>query len=352
MPPEPEYLRKGLEIEYLEDRNMRHEMLATERDADKVAPRAVYDEHDVAHIAVTNPFSVGTATVWYKVERERLYYPRANVDVRFCVEFASQEDCTRFIREDMKLEDRHISDRHTDVAVIDDIMDALSSISGNYFSAKNAVRRGIPYSQFKDEYPEPETQLIRHRGHHRPCYLTLSISASLSFIERVDWSATTIPPTVPSPCGSFQSLNNLHLKFPSHSSQQDDLTITISAREISFLDGANSVSAGNSFSINSVHRTVTVNYINNIGDAFLAPIHGGNIGGRNNTNTSSYSTTHIHAFPMFLPSNQNCSSYESPKQLTAANGALPSSSSATGSGSGSPTGSVPIPTSGSKAINT
>ncbi|KAF7416447.1 hypothetical protein PC9H_002713 [Pleurotus ostreatus] len=194
----------------------------------------------------------------------------------------------------------------------------------------NATRHQTPLSQFIDKYPEPETQ-------HRPCYLTLSICLTLDFISSVDWSATTIPPTF-SPSGAFQSLNNLHLKFPSHSSQQDDLTITISAHEISFLDGANSVSAGNSFSINSVHRTVTVNYINNIGDAFLAPIHGGNNGGRNNTNTSSYSTTHIHAFPMFLPSNQNCSSYESPKQLTPANGALPSSSSATGSGSGSPTG--------------
>ncbi|KDQ22965.1 hypothetical protein PLEOSDRAFT_1110053 [Pleurotus ostreatus PC15] len=265
-------------------------MLATEKDADEVAPPAVYDEHDVAHIAVTYAFSVGTATVLLK---ERWYSPHPKVDVRFCVEFANSEECTRFLHEDMRRFTLLIvSGEDTDIAVIDDIMDALFSIHGDHWSAeKNAVRRGIPFSQFQDEYPEPETQLIRHRGHDRPCYLTLSISLSLSCIERVDWSATTIPPTVPSPCGSFQSLNNLHLKFPSHSSQQDDLTITISAREISFLDGANSVSAGNSFSVNSVHRTVTVNYINNIGDAFLAPIYGGNNGGRNNTNTSS---PHLH----------------------------------------------------------
>ncbi|KAJ8689366.1 hypothetical protein PTI98_013391 [Pleurotus ostreatus] len=240
----------------------------------------------------------------------RSYYPRPKVDVRFCVEFASQEDCTRFIHEvRKKWEGRYIGDN--DLAVVNDVIEALFLITGDYSSAENnATRHQTPLSQFIDKYPEPETQ-------HRPCYLTLSICLTLDFISSVDWSATTIPPTF-SPSGAFQSLNNLHLKFPSHSSQQDDLTITISAHEISFLDGANSVSAGNSFSINSVHRTVTVNYINNIGDAFLAPIHGGNNGGRNNTNTSS--------------------SYESPKQLTPANGALPSSSSATGSGSGSPTG--------------
>ncbi|KAJ8689363.1 hypothetical protein PTI98_013388 [Pleurotus ostreatus] len=264
-------------------------MLATEKDADEIASRAVYDEQDVAHIAVTNTFSLGTANVLLKVYWSRSYYPPPNIDVRFCVEFASQEDCTRFLHEDMRrLTLRIVSGEDTDIAVIDDIMRALDTISRDHWSAqKNAVRRRIPYSQFKDEYPEPETQLIRHRGHDRPCYLTLSISVSLSSIERVDWSATTIPPTVPSPCGSFQSLNNLHLKFPSHSSQQDDLTISISPCEFPFLDGANSVSAGNSFSINSVHRTVNINYINNAGDAFLAPIYGGNNGGRNNTNTSS-----------------------------------------------------------------
>ncbi|KAF7416436.1 hypothetical protein PC9H_002702 [Pleurotus ostreatus] len=100
-----------------------------------------------------------------------------------------------------------------------------------------------------------------------------AISHSLSL------SATASSPSL------IGSLNNLHLKFPSHSSQQGDLTISIYAREISFLDGTNSVSAGKPFSINSVHRTVNINYIHNTGDAFLAPIHGGNVGGRNNVNT-------------------------------------------------------------------
>ncbi len=109
-----------------------------------------------------------------------------------------------------------------------------------------------------------------------------------------------MPPTLLSPSGVFRSLNNLHLKFPSPASQDpnhssssqshlDDLTITISAREISFSTGTDSVSLGNGFTLNSEHRTVTVNYINAImGDAFLGPISRSNIGGTNNVNNSVY----------------------------------------------------------------
>ncbi|KAJ8689355.1 hypothetical protein PTI98_013380 [Pleurotus ostreatus] len=305
-PPAPRELGNDLNIEYLRDGYMRQEVLTTRKAADRIALRAAHCGRAEAHIAVTHALSVGTATVWYKVERSRYYISLIDVDVRFCVEFASQADCTRFLHKDMtKLERRFIEDEDTDVSVIEDIMRALDTISRDHWSARhNAARRGIPWSQFKDELPQPETQLIRHRGHDRPCYLTLSISLSHSFISIVDWGATTIPPTL-SPSGAFQSLNNLHLKFPSHSSQQGDLTISIYAREISFLDGTNSVSAGKPFSINSVHRTVNINYIHNTGDAFLAPIHGGNVGGRNNVNTSSYSNIHIVIFSVFLLSDQN-----------------------------------------------
>lgn len=48
---------------------MRWEVLATEEEADEIASRAAYDERDVAHIAVTRTLSVGTSTVWFKVER-------------------------------------------------------------------------------------------------------------------------------------------------------------------------------------------------------------------------------------------------------------------------------------------
>ncbi|KAF4565305.1 hypothetical protein EYR36_001875 [Pleurotus pulmonarius] len=202
-----------------------------------------------------------------------------------------------------KLEDRHICDDDTDVGVIDDIMRALSPLHDDHFFGEvNAARRGIPHSQFIDEYVQPDTQLIPHRasnrGEHRACFLTLHLSIKDVFrITRVDWSATTIPPTFPSPSSTFRSLNNLHLKFPSHAphdrnhdstsrSHQEDLTITISAREISFSTSTDSVSLGNGFTVSSEHRTVTVNYIHTInGDVFSGPISRSNIGGMNNANT-------------------------------------------------------------------
>lgn len=50
---------------------MYQEELVTEEEADEIASQAVYDERDVAHIAVTRTLSVGTSTVWFKVERVR-----------------------------------------------------------------------------------------------------------------------------------------------------------------------------------------------------------------------------------------------------------------------------------------
>ncbi|KAF4588365.1 hypothetical protein EYR38_010333 [Pleurotus pulmonarius] len=171
-----------------------------------------------------------------------------------------------------ELEGREIDD--SDVGVITDIMSALSPLRDDRWTAKkNAARRRIPYSQFVDEYPQPDKQVIRRRGSNRgddrPCFLTLHLSTLDFFaITGVDWSATTIPPTFPSSSGAFQSLNNLHLKFPSKAPQDrnhgsssrshlDDLTISISAREISFSTGTNSVSLGNGFTMSSEHRTVT-----------------------------------------------------------------------------------------------
>ncbi|KAF9490209.1 hypothetical protein BDN71DRAFT_205786 [Pleurotus eryngii] len=62
-------LESGVEIEYSEDGDTRREVLATEKEADEIASRAVYDWLNVAHIAVTRTLSVGTGTVWFKVKR-------------------------------------------------------------------------------------------------------------------------------------------------------------------------------------------------------------------------------------------------------------------------------------------
>ncbi|KAF9490190.1 hypothetical protein BDN71DRAFT_1454570, partial [Pleurotus eryngii] len=273
--PKPEYLTGGsdIRVEYLEDGYMRQEVLATKEEAVDIARRAVYDECGLACIAVTRTLSIGTSTVWLEAERERCYRDRAIYNARLVVEFGNSEECTRFLHEDMRmLEGKYIYELDTGVGVIGDLSRALLLITGNINAAEiNAAERCVPYSK---------TQLIRHRtsnrGDDRPCYLTLDISLDdLCHILRLDWSATTIPLTFPSHSSTFWSLNNLHLKFPSPASQdrnsnsssqsqQDDLTITISAREISFTTGTDSVSLGSSFTLSSDHRTVTVNYINAI----------------------------------------------------------------------------------------
>ncbi|KAF9492543.1 hypothetical protein BDN71DRAFT_1451481 [Pleurotus eryngii] len=280
--PKPEYLTGGsdIRVEYLEDGYMRQEVLATKEEAVDIARRAVYDECGLACIAVTRTLSIGTSTVWLEAERERCYRDRAIYNARLVVEFGNSEECTRFLHEDMRmLEGKYIYELDTGVGVIGDFSRALLLITGNINAAEiNAAERCVPYSQFFDDLPQPETQLIRHRtsnrGDDRPCYLTLDISLDdLCHILRLDWSATTIPLTFPSHSSTFWSLNNLHLKFPSPASQdrnsnsssqsqQDDLTITISAREISFTTGTDSVSLGSGFTLSSDHRTVTVNYIN------------------------------------------------------------------------------------------
>lgn len=237
--------------------------------------------------------------------------------------------------EKRKLEDQDIDDDvDNDVAVIDDIIRALLPMRDDVltgmlsrFSIRsycrlicdvahdNAVKRSIPRSQFIDEYPQPDTQLIQHRasnrGDDRPCFLTLHLSIwDARTIFRVDWSATTIPPTFPSCSSPFRSLNNIHFNFPSSTphdcpshdrpsqNSADPSTFTVEATGIRGLTATNSVAQGNSITIKNEHRSVNVNLaglqgvslnINfNSGDTYSGPISGGNVGGRNNVNTCVY----------------------------------------------------------------
>lgn len=54
---------------------MRREELVTEKEADEIASRAAYDGQNEAHIAVPCTLSVGTSTVWFKVQRVRTSVP-------------------------------------------------------------------------------------------------------------------------------------------------------------------------------------------------------------------------------------------------------------------------------------
>ncbi|KAL4261325.1 hypothetical protein AB1N83_007304 [Pleurotus pulmonarius] len=289
------------------------EQLATVEEADERASQAKYGRQNVARIAVTRTLYFGTSTVWFEVYRDRWYgtHPSSSprLDVSLCLEFANEENCTRFIQQDMRSLEYKFGIKGDEETSIADILRSLVPITDTFHSAQtNAFRRRLTASQFFEECPQPDTKLIRdracNRGHGRPCYLTLHLSISLRFslscIVCVDWSATTIPPTFLSSSAPFQSLTSLHLKFPSPTPQDHNntsssssqsrpggLTISISGHEISFSAGTSPLSLGSGFTLNSAHRTVNVNYINAImGDAFLAPISGGNNGGRNNVNNS------------------------------------------------------------------
>ncbi|KAF9488867.1 hypothetical protein BDN71DRAFT_1512667 [Pleurotus eryngii] len=206
----------------------------------------------------------------------------------------------------------------TDVAVVNDIKCVLDPVSDDYLTAQeNTIRCGVPLSQFLDEYPEPEAQLIRHRasnqGDDRLCYLTLDFSIytrRCAFIRRIYQSATNSPPISPLHSNAFQSLNNIHLNFllstqddcrnnnPSSQNSLGTLSFTVEASSIHSLTGTNSVACGNSITIASEHRNVQVNLaglhgvninINFIsGDSYFGAISSSNIGRMNNVNTSAY----------------------------------------------------------------
>ncbi|KAF9488171.1 hypothetical protein BDN71DRAFT_525175 [Pleurotus eryngii] len=197
-----------------------------------------------------------------------------------------------------------------ELAILGDVWKTLTPLVSNFRDAQRvALQRCLPRSQF--EYPEPETQLIRHqtrkaRQHHtRPCYLVLHLAIEADTIDdslRVTvatWSALNDPLAFLPPSNSFSSLNHIHLKFPlptpqdgdrnsslSGDQDQKELSISISGCETPFSSGANS--PRDNVVISSSHRTIIINHIHAImGDAFLGTINGGNIGGRNNVNSIS-----------------------------------------------------------------
>lgn len=197
----------------------------------------------------------------------------------------------------------------------------------SYTAEINAIQRCLSESQFFDEYPGPETQVIsiRHQAHAsnphnlaRRCHLTLQLAISSKtpedplIISEVHWSATDSPLAFPSPFNPFQHLSNVHFGFPLPVSRdrncsswsldrqgQGSLAVTISDGEVTFSESVNCVPTTNRLTISSTHRSVIVNYIK--GDIFLGPISGGNVGGTNNTDNSACSISHtlIHSRTYF-----------------------------------------------------
>ncbi|KAF9491679.1 hypothetical protein BDN71DRAFT_1294946 [Pleurotus eryngii] len=303
-----------ISIEYARNECERCDLVVKFHDAMRMAKQAKYDRQGNTHLKIKQMFSFGRSTTLFRVHKHQSY----SVHLRFSVvlEFSNSADCLHFIQHDMwKLGYQRITPEQKDgeSKIIDDLCEAVAPQASDYRHAEiNAIQRCLSESQFFDEYPGPETQVIsiRHQAHasnprhlaHR-CHLTLQLAISSEtpedplIISQVHWSATDSPLAFPSPFNPFQYLSNLHLGFPlpvprdrnrnswSLDCQgQGSLTVTISDREVTFSESVNCVPTTNGFTINSTHRSVIVNYIK--GDVFLGPISGGNVGGTNNTNHS------------------------------------------------------------------
>ncbi|KAF4568021.1 hypothetical protein EYR36_010029 [Pleurotus pulmonarius] len=234
------------------------------------------------------------------------------------LEFGNSEECFRFIEHDFhKLYHRDVVPNENDDArtVIDDVCATVAPVALDYRHAElAAMRRGLSYEDFNDEFTEPTTQVTRRRAspadnHARPCVLIVHLEVVAwvphddlqSRIVWVHWTATDNPRACPYSSKPFQYLNNLHLSFAStaSSARSDDssspphsgaINIIISAQGISVLDGLSSVSTRNGLTINGANRAISINHISAIMGDYFGIINGGNVGGTNNTNYAhSYS---------------------------------------------------------------
>ncbi|KDQ23026.1 hypothetical protein PLEOSDRAFT_162946 [Pleurotus ostreatus PC15] len=299
-------------IEYANDRYERNDVLVPWDDITEMAEQAEYDRQGQAHIDFKNTFSFGTSTSWFE---KQIYL--SSWSMRVILEFPNSGECFRCIQHEIpRLQGTSVTNQRDDIerTIIDDMYEAVDPLVSDYCHAEiAAIDRGLSDAEFRDEFAELETQLIRHRGSSpdkndaRPCFLILHLEfmgrARLndrpSFLGAVHWNATDAP--LAFPCSNpFQYLSNLHLSFPSTASadrsgrsssppHSGPLTITFSEQGFLFLDGTNTVSAGNGLTTNIANRTVVVNYIGAVMGDYFGIVNGGNVGGTNNTN-------HVHSY--------------------------------------------------------
>ncbi|KAF4568046.1 hypothetical protein EYR36_010054 [Pleurotus pulmonarius] len=292
--------------------------LVTRGEMQEIREEAKYNYEGEAHIRMDCAFSFGTSTTILKVRRKR-YYSSPFLMMSVALEFGTSKECFRFIQHDFpNLAGRAILPNEDDGArtviddtrtIIDDISETVGPVTHEYRHAQRAaLRRGLSYDDFKEEFTEPVTQVTRRRAspannYARPCVLMLHLEVWAAapvadqrfLVVSAHWSATDRLPTYPSPPNPFQNLNSFHFSSPasaarSHNSSSpphsDTLSITFSEQGIKFLDGTNSVSAVNGLTVSRGNATVVINYnrINTMADGYFGAISYSNIAGSNNTN--------------------------------------------------------------------
>ncbi|KAF7439713.1 hypothetical protein PC9H_000049 [Pleurotus ostreatus] len=240
-------LKREIVIKYVKDGYERNDLVVPYSLIEEMAERAEYNVNEEAHIKIKHTFSFGAATCWFKVERRRRY-SHAGLRLNFVLEFANSEDCLSFIQHDLtktkyKLPyclfrshanselremgyDTFLRTQDDEFSILKTVWQTLTPLASNCLNAQRvAIQRRLPKSQFEDEYPEPEAQLIRQRQqtstqHNRPCYLILHLAVSFAAfndtigVDVATWSAINDPLAFIPPSNIFSSLKHFHVKIP------------------------------------------------------------------------------------------------------------------------------------------
>ncbi|KAJ8701130.1 hypothetical protein PTI98_004087 [Pleurotus ostreatus] len=297
-------LKREIVIKYVKDGYERNDLVVPYSLIEEMAERAEYNVNEEAHIKIKHTFSFGAATCWFKVERRRRY-SHAGLRLNFVLEFANSEDCLSFIQHDLTKTkemgyDTFLRTQDDEFSILKTVWQTLTPLASNCLNAQRvAIQRRLPKSQFEDEYPEPEAQLIRQRQqtstqHNRPCYLILHLAVSFAAfndtigVDVATWSAINDPLAFIPPSNIFSSLKHFHVKIPlptppnynynsslSGERLPKELALAISERGISF--STDSKPPANNVVLRSMHHTITT-------EASMRGMFfwGGTVGGRYN----------------------------------------------------------------------
>ncbi|KAJ8689412.1 hypothetical protein PTI98_012315 [Pleurotus ostreatus] len=290
-----------------------------------------------ACLEVKREFGFGRSTVSLVVRRINYYKVGECLKLSVMVEHIDRDDYNRLLQFQQSLpeSEEYIADRipyawkgnELDVSqmpkspfrkirsdVVDDLRhtayEALPLAFKRRYAQSEAVERGLSYTDFLWEHPNHhERRVARHKdppGALRDTCLRdlrldidirsdvwpYDLTASLS-IAGIELTVLPITPSPPPRPTTFSFINNLHLDVPyadpgdtaAHNQHCSPRKLNISANGMATLAGADSAAAGTCISSNGSVITLNVNGpLQIMGDLFAAPIHGGNVGGRNNTN--------------------------------------------------------------------
>ncbi|KAF7426759.1 hypothetical protein PC9H_009128 [Pleurotus ostreatus] len=229
-------------IQCAKDGRERSDVVATWDIIADMATQAKYDRQGEAHIAIKHMFAFGTSTCCVLVRRRKLE------------------------RKELTL-DRTGGER----TIIDDMCEAAAPHASDYRHTEiKSIERGLSRADLDGEFTKPQTRVIRHRGptpsesRARPCFLMVHLSIN-------SWAPRDGRPSFIGKC--FPISQQLPPRSPLEHVQISQAALSLAAPFSLAVDGA--------------HHSILINYINTMRDGYFDAIYGGNVGGTNNTNSTS-----------------------------------------------------------------